>query len=83
MIIRRGGVEFVKQGFDLGVRFQGIMGLVACGLCLLKNSIHMQILYCGMDFQLLFQLLKQSTPFPSVEACKTTLEAGKSENTLS
>ena len=56
MVIRWSEGKFVKKRFNLGMRFQSVMCVIACGLGLLKDAIHMQVFDGGMDFQLSFEL---------------------------
>src|ERR1043165_6130052 len=56
VIVSRRGFELIQKSFNLGVRFQGFMCVVMRGLGFLKDPINVQIFYCGMEFQLSFEL---------------------------
>jgi hypothetical protein len=58
MVIRLRGFEFIQEDFYLTVRFQGVVCLVACGFCLLEDSIDVQIFDGCMEVQLTFELPK-------------------------
>src|SRR4029079_13790106 len=47
MVVSRTDFELIQKRFNLAVRFEGFMCSVTCGLGLLKDSIDLQIFYCG------------------------------------
>ena len=62
-----------QEEFDLGMCLQGFMRLIARGLCLLKGSIHVQILHGCVYLQVALELSKQLMSFGRVRQCEPIL----------
>ncbi len=74
MIICQRSFQFIEEGFNLTVRFEGAMCLIACGLSLLENWIHMRILQGGMKLQLTLELTKEPLAFRRLRLIEAALD---------
>jgi hypothetical protein len=77
MVIRQRSIQSIKERFDLTVRFEGVVCLGACGLRLLKDSVHMQIFDGSMKLQLALELPKKPLAFRGVRLIEAALNLVK------
>jgi hypothetical protein len=77
MIVCQRSFQFIEERFDLTVRFEGVMCLIACGLRLLEESIQMCIFHDGMKLRLTLQLAKEPPAFRGVRLIEAALDLVK------